>query len=307
MSRNTNPVGTFTISSAAGPSWATDSRGPQLQQHGEAVGGVPVVIDDQEPVGRRSGRLAAVDAVERRFRSSRGKRQPDDELAPLAQPVAVGLDACRRASPQGSSRASGRCPARPATLRRRGPPARTTRRCGAACPGRYRCRCPAPVTTACARLRLRREPKCDHSPRCTWRRWSTGCRAPGRAAPGRRPGQGLASGGKWTVNSCHALPSMSGGFHRTGDHRGQFHPLLTQFDLAPHDTGHVEQVVHQPDQLVDLPLHHLPCPLDGVAASTSALAGFARVADRGQRVAEFVGQRRQELVLAAVGVRQIGG
>ena len=46
--------------------------------------------------------------------------------------------------------------------------------------------------------------------------------------------------------------------HRTGDDRGQFDPLLAEFDLAPHDPGHVEQVVHQPDQVMDLPLHHLP-------------------------------------------------
>ncbi len=48
------------------------------------------------------------------------------------------------------------------------------------------------------------------------------------------------------------------GFDRTGNYRGQFQPLLAEFDFAPHDTGHVEQVVHQPDQLVDLPLHHVP-------------------------------------------------
>ena len=46
--------------------------------------------------------------------------------------------------------------------------------------------------------------------------------------------------------------------HRTGDDRGKFHPLPAKFDLAPHHTGHVEEVVHQTDEMVDLPLHHVP-------------------------------------------------
>ena len=45
---------------------------------------------------------------------------------------------------------------------------------------------------------------------------------------------------------------------RTGDDRGEFGPLLAEFDLPPHHTGHVQQVVHQLDQMLDLPFHHVP-------------------------------------------------
>ena len=45
---------------------------------------------------------------------------------------------------------------------------------------------------------------------------------------------------------------------RTGDDRGEFDPLPAEFDLAPHDPGHVQQVVHQPHEMLHLPLHHLP-------------------------------------------------
>ena len=61
------------------------------------------------------------------------------------------------------------------------------------------------------------------------------------------------------------LNSMPLGVHerlhrldRTGDDRGEFDPLPAEFDLAPHDPGHVQQVVHQPDEMLHLPLHHLP-------------------------------------------------
>ena len=45
---------------------------------------------------------------------------------------------------------------------------------------------------------------------------------------------------------------------RTGDDRGEFDPLPAEVDLPPHDPGHVQQVVHQPDQVMHLPLHHVP-------------------------------------------------
>ena len=80
--------------------------------------------------------------------------------------------------------------------------------------------------------------------------------------------------------------------------------LPAELDLAPADPGHVQQVVDQPGQLPDLPLHHRP----GLARRSSGSRGQSEdlqgVADRGQRVAQLVGQRRQELVLAAVGLPQ---
>lgn len=61
--------------------------------------------------------------------------------------------------------------------------------------------------------------------------------------------------------------------HGSVDHRPEFDDGPTEFQFAARHPAHVEQVVHQPDDL-------------------------QAVADRGQRVTKFVGQCRQELVLA---------
>ena len=54
--------------------------------------------------------------------------------------------------------------------------------------------------------------------------------------------------------------------------------------------------------LRQLPLHHGASLLDGIPVAAAHSHHLQAVADRGQRVAQFVGQRRQELVLATVGV-----
>ena len=59
--------------------------------------------------------------------------------------------------------------------------------------------------------------------------------------------------------------------------------------------------------MADLPLHHLVDALDGGAAARHMPQDVQGVADRGQRIAQLVGQRRQELVLAPVHVRQLLG
>ena len=116
-----------------------------------------------------------------------------------------------------------------------------------------------------------------------------------------------AAGGSVTVSSW-PICSMSGRLVSTAllHHRRQFDPLLAEFQLAAGDAAHVQQVVHQPHHLPKLPLHHGAGLLSGVPVGRQP-DDLQGVADRGQRVAEFVGQRRQELVLAAVGLRQLGG
>ena len=65
------------------------------------------------------------------------------------------------------------------------------------------------------------------------------------------------------------------------------------------------QVVDQPGEVLDLPLHHRAHVLRRRRSSASpSLQDVQGVADRGQRVAELVGEHRQELVLAAVGLLQ---
>ena len=81
--------------------------------------------------------------------------------------------------------------------------------------------------------------------------------------------------------------------------------LFAQLDLAPRDAAHVEQVVHQTRHLADLTLQHFGRRSQRAPRRRRPGAGLARVADRGERVAQFVRQHRQELVLAAVGFRQV--
>jgi hypothetical protein len=67
------------------------------------------------------------------------------------------------------------------------------------------------------------------------------------------------------------------------DYRGQGHAGLAQLQLVAGDAADVEQVVHQPDQLPELALHHLAglLPRRGVVGQTQDLQPAA---ERGQRV-----------------------
>ena len=98
------------------------------------------------------------------------------------------------------------------------------------------------------------------------------------------------------------LDERAAGFDGAIHHRRQLDPLLAEFDLASGDAGHVQQVIDQPGHLVYLPVDHLRGPLQFRYRRTLGTKDLHRIADRGQRVAELVGQHRQELVLAAVGL-----
>ena len=81
---------------------------------------------------------------------------------------------------------------------------------------------------------------------------------------------------------------------------------LAQLDLAAADAGHVEQVVDQPHHLPQLPLHHVARLRQHrrVRRRRASRSDLERVADGRERVAQLVRERRQELVLAAVGLEQ---
>ncbi len=85
---------------------------------------------------------------------------------------------------------------------------------------------------------------------------------------------------------------------RPGDDRPDQHRLALQRDDAAGDPRHVEQVVDQVDQVLDLTLDDVAGrrPLRfGQLLQAQQLHGGA---DRRQRIAQLVGQHRQELVLA---------
>ena len=102
------------------------------------------------------------------------------------------------------------------------------------------------------------------------------------------------------------LDQRANGFDGLVDDRRQFDALLAQLDLAARDAAHVEQVVDQPRPSARpaAPASRTPSStrLPLAAAEAQHSAG---VADRRQRVAQLVGQHRQELVLAAVGFGQV--
>jgi hypothetical protein len=96
------------------------------------------------------------------------------------------------------------------------------------------------------------------------------------------------------------------GFDRLLDHRREVDALHAQVDATATDAADVDQVVDQPHELRELTLHGRPAALDHVAIALSPLYQFERVAQRRERSAQLVRERRQELVLAPVGLDQRG-
>ena len=100
------------------------------------------------------------------------------------------------------------------------------------------------------------------------------------------------------------LDDRTAGFQGGLHHGGQLDPLLAEFQLVAGDARHVEQVFEQPGHELHLAVDHVPGPLQLRVGRALGLEDLHGVADRGQRVAQLVGQRGQELVLLAVGVLQ---
>ena len=86
------------------------------QHHRQAVGAVPVVVHDQDAERRLRGRRLVLLGGRLRPGRLHDDRQADDELAPPCPAPRCGPRRCRRASRPAASPASGRCPARPATV-----------------------------------------------------------------------------------------------------------------------------------------------------------------------------------------------
>ena len=115
-------------------------------------------------------------------------------------------------------------------------------------------------TSSAARARL--QTRCCRPPRCTWRRCSsrlpTTCVETHRVAVHARS----ARSGSSTVEhraraSDRAARTVSTARATTRAPRAV---AASQLDLAARDARHVEQVVHQPDQVRELPLDHIRAP-----------------------------------------------
>ena len=85
----------------------------------------------------------------------------------------------------------------------------------------------------------------------------------------------------------------------------QIERFLLDVDDPARDARHLEQVVDEPDQVMDLPLHHRAGRQRArVVKGAGQLQDLEAVQDRRERIAQLVAERRQELVLAAIGAAQ---
>lgn len=91
--------------------------------------------------------------------------------------------------------------------------------------------------------------------------------------------------------------------HRALDDLGNRHRSLSEFQLVAADAGHIKQIVDQPDHMRQLPVHLL---LRAIADGWILRLPhhLEAVANRRQRVSEFVGQQCDELVFLSIRFRQ---
>ena len=84
----------------------------------------------------------------------------------------------------------------------------------------------------------------------------------------------------------------------------QINAFLSQLDLPPADAGNFHKIIHQPHQMIDLARHHVAHLRRLRATGSYQLQDLQAAPDRRQRIAQFVGERGQEHVLAAIGFAQ---
>ena len=80
------------------------------------------------------------------------------------------------------------------------------------------------------------------------------------------------------------LGRLYGAFHNSR----KFDPFLAEFHPASANTVQVEQIVNEPDHVVNLPCHQGARRLDHLVIAGRQLDQFKGVDDRGQWVAQFV-------------------
>jgi hypothetical protein len=91
---------------------------------------------------------------------------------------------------------------------------------------------------------------------------------------------------------------------RLPDDLGEIAPLLVELELLPGDAGDVEQVVDQPRHVRDLAIDHVAGPRHGRLRRPEPAQDVDGVADRGEGVAQLVGEDGQKFVLAPVGLAE---
>ena len=79
-----------------------------------------------------------------------------------------------------------------------------------------------------------------------------------------------------------------------------FHAFPFQFDLARRNARHVEEVVDESNQVLELSAHHAVKLVDLRFVGTACVEQVQRVAQRGQRIAQLVRQHREEIIFSSV-------
>ena len=95
-----------------------------------------------------------------------------------------------------------------------------------------------------------------------------------------------------------------GRFGTSDEHLAQFHALAPQLDLACTDAADVQQVVDEMNKMIQLAIHHFDRAPERRIKPGVEPGDLQARAKRGERVSQLVGQRRKELVLAAITVAQ---
>ena len=90
------------------------------------------------------------------------------------------------------------------------------------------------------------------------------------------------------------------GFHRSINDGPGVEGLYLKLDLAASDARDIEEIVDQSDEMVDLPGDDIAGPEHAFLLEIEHLEQLGGGADGCQRVAQLVGEHRQELVLAPV-------
>ena len=102
---------------------------------------------------------------------------------------------------------------------------------------------------------------------------------------------------------AHLLDQRTARFHRRVHGVSQVYPFDMQRDLAPGNPADIEQIVEQARHVLQLALHHRQHGLR-LWLGTRHSQDLDAVADRCERIAQLVGEAREELVLAAIRLSQ---
>ena len=94
------------------------------------------------------------------------------------------------------------------------------------------------------------------------------------------------------------------GIGRTVHDAAQFHPLRGEPEFPFRHAADVEQIIHQPDHLLHLPLNDPPGLLDDRIIRAHLLQDAQSIENRRERIAQLVGQQCHELLFPTIGFSQ---